>query len=174
MSRLNYIEIRDAFPEGKQIVNRLIKNKKIVMDTFAMEIREIIKDPYMNETDKMFDISIIEHIHLPKLISEYNRLKKYAFFYQNKSSGEYVLKVENARNVKIEDIVETKVRQTGARKATAPCPLHKETKNSFHIYKDTNSFYCFGCCQGGDVIHFVKLMYDLDFKDAVRFLNEYK
>ena len=172
MPRLNYIEIRDAFPEGKQIVNRLIKRKKIVLDTYAMEIREIMKDPYLTEFEKIFNCQIVEQIHLPKILAEYNRLKKYAFFYQAKRSNEYNLKVENARNVPIESLIEGKIRRIGAKRIQTCCPFHSEKQPSFMIYKDTNSFFCFSCNKGGDVIHFIRLLYDLDFKDAIRYLND--
>lgn len=32
------------------------------------------------------------------------------------------------------------------------CPLHSEDTPSFRFYEETNSFYCFGCQKGGDVI----------------------
>lgn len=34
----------------------------------------------------------------------------------------------------------------------ACCPLHDEDTPSFRYYEATNSFYCFGCQKGGDVI----------------------
>lgn len=35
----------------------------------------------------------------------------------------------------------------------ACCPLHDEDTPSFRYYENTNSFYCFGCTKGGDVIY---------------------
>lgn len=35
----------------------------------------------------------------------------------------------------------------------ACCPLHDEDTPSFRYYEDTNSFYCFGCGKGGNVIN---------------------
>lgn len=35
----------------------------------------------------------------------------------------------------------------------ACCPLHDEDTPSFRYYEETNSFYCFGCQKGGDVIN---------------------
>lgn len=35
----------------------------------------------------------------------------------------------------------------------ACCPLHDEDTPSFRYYESTNSFYCFGCTKGGDVVH---------------------
>lgn len=32
------------------------------------------------------------------------------------------------------------------------CPLHGEDTPSFRWYSDTNTFYCFGCGKGGDIV----------------------
>ena len=46
------------------------------------------------------------------------------------------------------------------------CPFHSEKTASCKIYPKSNSFYCFGCGAGGDVISFVRLLYGLDFGQA--------
>lgn len=52
------------------------------------------------------------------------------------------------------------------------CPFHNEKTPSFHIYLDTQSFYCFGCQAGGDVITFVMMIENLDYVEAVKLLAE--
>jgi len=54
----------------------------------------------------------------------------------------------------------------------ALCPFHSEKTPSFHIYTDTQSFYCFGCGAGGDVITFTKQIENLDYMEAVRLLAQ--
>jgi len=41
------------------------------------------------------------------------------------------------------------------------CPFHKDQDPSLVFYTHTNTFFCFGCRQGGDLIKFVQLMEDL-------------
>lgn len=41
--------------------------------------------------------------------------------------------------------------------AVCCCPLHDETTPSFRYYPDTNTFYCFGCNAGGDIIQLHRL-----------------
>lgn len=53
---------------------------------------------------------------------------------------------------------------------TGLCPFHNEKTPSFHIYPETQSFYCFGCGAGGDVISFVKKINNLDYPEAVKLL----
>ena len=52
------------------------------------------------------------------------------------------------------------------------CPFHGEKTASFNLYPETNSFYCFGCGAGGDVITFIKRIENLDYIDAVKLLAE--
>ena len=52
------------------------------------------------------------------------------------------------------------------------CPFHGEKTPSFTVYPENNSFYCFGCGAGGDVITFVKRIENLDYRDAVKFLAD--
>ena len=52
------------------------------------------------------------------------------------------------------------------------CPFHNEKTPSFVVYNnDTEqSFYCFGCGVGGDVITFIMRIENLGYVDAVEFL----
>ena len=50
------------------------------------------------------------------------------------------------------------------------CPFHSEKTPSFTVYPSDNSFYCFGCGIGGNVITFIRQMEHLDYPDAVEFL----
>lgn len=52
------------------------------------------------------------------------------------------------------------------------CPFHSEKSPSCTVYTDTQSFYCFGCGAGGDVITFVMKSENLSYIEAVRFLAE--
>lgn len=52
------------------------------------------------------------------------------------------------------------------------CPFHSEKTPSCHIYADTQSFYCFGCGAGGDVINFIRLIEHLDYVESVKFLAQ--
>lgn len=50
------------------------------------------------------------------------------------------------------------------------CPYHSEKSPSFTVFPATQSFYCFGCGAGGDVITFVQRSENLDYPAAVEFL----
>ena len=52
------------------------------------------------------------------------------------------------------------------------CPFHTEKTPSCHFYEQTQSFYCFGCGAGGDVVNFIRLIENLDYIEAVKFLAQ--
>lgn len=52
------------------------------------------------------------------------------------------------------------------------CPFHSGDRDaSLKIYPATDSWYCFGCGEGGDVIDFVAKMERCSFKEALKKLN---
>ncbi|MBC8584497.1 DNA primase [Youxingia wuxianensis] len=55
---------------------------------------------------------------------------------------------------------------------TGLCPFHSEKTPSFTVYPDSQSFYCFGCGAGGDVITFIRNIENLEYIEAVRFLAQ--
>lgn len=52
------------------------------------------------------------------------------------------------------------------------CPFHSEKSPSCTIFPDTQSFYCFGCGAGGDVITWVRRMENMEFSEAVNLLAQ--
>jgi len=56
-------------------------------------------------------------------------------------------------------------------KDTALCPFHSEKTPSFKVFQADNSFYCFGCGLGGDVITFTMRLFNLTNIEAVKKLD---
>ncbi|MBR1530065.1 MAG: DNA primase [Oscillospiraceae bacterium] len=52
------------------------------------------------------------------------------------------------------------------------CPFHSEKTPSCTIYPENNSFYCFGCHAGGDVIKFTMLTDNVNYIEAVKILAQ--
>lgn len=58
------------------------------------------------------------------------------------------------------------------------CPLHDEDTPSFKYYPETNTFYCFGCNTGGDIIKlhqvFAEKMWGIhpSYKETLDFLKQ--
>lgn len=52
------------------------------------------------------------------------------------------------------------------------CPFHKEKTPSFSVSPDKQIFHCFGCGEGGNVIHFISKIENLDFKESIEILAQ--
>lgn len=52
------------------------------------------------------------------------------------------------------------------------CPFHNEKTASFSVEPVKQIFNCFGCGKGGNVIHFIMSIENLDFPEALKFLAD--
>lgn len=51
------------------------------------------------------------------------------------------------------------------------CPLHNgDNKNSLTVFENDNSFYCFSCGKGGNIINFVMEQEDCSYTEAIELL----
>lgn len=50
------------------------------------------------------------------------------------------------------------------------CPFHSEKTPSFTVFPNTETFHCFGCGAGGDVISFIMRAENLEYPGAIEFL----
>lgn len=63
------------------------------------------------------------------------------------------------------------LRKAGAR-YSGRCPLHDDREPSLVIYPSTQSYFCFSCQHGGDVIDFLSRRHNVGFKEAVSLLGK--
>jgi hypothetical protein len=75
--------------------------------------------------------------------------------------------IERAKHVPIETVFPTKLRKMGNR-GIGLCPLHGEKTSSFTVYLKENTWHCFGCHEGRDVVDLVMKLEGLDFLQAVK------
>jgi len=61
------------------------------------------------------------------------------------------------------------LKKTG-RNFKAVCPFHSEKTPSFIVSPQKQIFHCFGCGEGGGVLHFLMLYEKITFREAVEFL----
>jgi hypothetical protein len=75
--------------------------------------------------------------------------------------------INHAKEFSIRTFYEGELKVHGSR-AVGRCPFHEERTASFTVYLKQNSWYCYGCNEGGSVIDFVMLKYNIDFLSAVK------
>jgi DNA primase len=52
------------------------------------------------------------------------------------------------------------------------CPFHNEKTASFHVSPERQTYHCFGCHEGGNVVSFIMSMERMEFIDAMKHLAE--
>jgi hypothetical protein len=77
--------------------------------------------------------------------------------------------IERAKQVPISSLYDGALRGHG-KLATGRCPFHNERTASFTVYADQNTWWCFGCNEGGSVVDFVMRLKGIDFLSAVKSL----
>ena len=72
---------------------------------------------------------------------------------------------------KIEDVIASYVNlKRAGSNYQGLCPFHSEKTPSFTVFPNTETFHCFGCGAGGDVISFIMRTENLGYPGAVEFL----
>lgn len=86
-------------------------------------------------------------------------------------SDELVDEIRNSNDI-VDVISQYVVLKRSGRNFFGLCPFHREKSPSFSVSPDKQIFHCFGCGVGGDVIHFVSKIENLDFKQSIEALAE--
>jgi hypothetical protein len=56
--------------------------------------------------------------------------------------------------------------EAGGLRRRCPLPDHEDQTPSFVLYPETQSFFCFGCLHGGDVVELYRLAHGFDQREA--------
>ena len=76
-------------------------------------------------------------------------------------------------SLRIEDLISDTVRlRPSSRGFVGLCPFHQEDTPSFHVYTDTQSYYCFGCQRGGNIFTYIMEKEHVNFSEALRILSD--
>lgn len=176
-------ELLSLFPGSKEVIPKKIKEWKARLNESERELKEYLSAIYSQTSDEFtvwFWEQVAKTFLMPdvmeaeKHILRLNRMMSISSPVRGKEKGleNWREKVEIARQYPIYDIANCnlELRQCGD-KFLSRCPFHNEKHASFYIYTATNSFYCFGCCEGGDAIKLTMHLHGVDFKDAIAMLQ---
>ena len=172
-------ELLEIFPEAKQIIPEKIKElegKRISISEIIKKKLALIKYKSTDEFSRSFWrewVKVNEGEKLLKVDKNIARLKRLLFVAQGRKIRGRITeeKIRQALSVPIENIVNQHLELRKAGKTLVGlCPFHSEKHPSFYVYPETNSCWCYGCNQGGNIINFIRLLYDYSFREAVEFL----
>ncbi len=84
-------------------------------------------------------------------------------------SEELIEEIRNSNDI-VDVISQYVILKRSGRNFFGLCPFHKEKSPSFSVSPDKQIFHCFGCGVGGNVIHFVSKIENLDFRETLELL----
>jgi hypothetical protein len=159
----------------------LKENKEQLKKTEFERMKYILSDKYEKELGDYavyYRLRICDDILFGKQIQKLNSAVRNLEYTirkiknNNRSNTDWQGKYEHAtRDVRIEDVVRHFCMHKGSFAQNVKCPLHDDKTGSMKVYGDSNSFYCFGCGEGGSPVHFVMKLKNCDFKEAVEILS---
>lgn len=86
-------------------------------------------------------------------------------------SDELIDDIKNSNDI-VDIISQYVILKRSGRNFFGLCPFHKEKTPSFSVSPDKQIFHCFGCGAGGNVIHFISKIENIDFKESLEMLAE--
>ena len=86
-------------------------------------------------------------------------------------SDELIDEIRNSNDI-VDIISQYVVLKRSGRNFFGLCPFHKEKSPSFSVSPDKQIFHCFGCGAGGNVIHFIQKIENIDFRETIEMLAE--
>lgn len=175
-------QLMQYYPSAKNValkyVRDKIKRKKRIIDKIItyrdeqMALLELEKDIIKRTNTQSWIMGVVED-EIDELREEIEKLEKDRKYlvslikpndnYKNIINADIISK---AKQVPISDYIDI------GKNGKAKCLFHDDRNPSMHIYKDTNTFFCFTCSAAGTVIDIVMKLWGLDFVGAVRRLYE--
>lgn len=173
-------ELLTTFPETKEMIPEKISEWEEAREKIAKEVKRKltkIKNSDADDFSKWFFREFIKLTNGRSLLDadkHLSRLKRLLFVATRRETKGRITqkKIDRALAVPIVEVAKKQLerfRDYGNR-AVSLCPFHREKRPSFTIYKETNSFYCFGCQKGGNIINFIMLLHGFSFPEAVKWL----
>lgn len=168
----NTNELHKIFPEARSTIQEIVKeNKRELAEIHKQQdnIKHICytKIKNLKHLDQVTETALWAYGDKIREKFLQENIKRNTVILNNFKNGNStaMLSIEQAKQVPITNYIEVN------RGGFAKCPFHNEKTGSFKYYKESNSFFCFGCNEGGDVIDFIKKLRNCDLKEALKILH---
>lgn len=179
-------ELLEIFQTGEETILSKIVEREMEYEEQEKLIEEFLSNDMeldaLNEGSWFFEI-LAKKLLMPRLLEIENhifRLKRLAAFldgdmFTNRWTDDFNERRDRAKSYPIYEIARSRVDLKPRGKnyvGRCPFPCHEDKTPSFYLYTETNSFFCFGCNMGGDVITLTMELYGIKFDDALAMLNK--
>jgi len=141
--------------------------------TFVEQYQNRAFDVYRKEYDD-FLFTAWGDYYQQKLDAVNRRIRQYTFRLRGipKGTGFQINPdiLQRAKESPIQDYLTCRNWRQVAGRLVTSCPFHKDDTPSFAIYTKDNTWHCFSCGAGRDVIDFIMRQQNLKFIEAVRYI----
>jgi len=151
----------------------LLANQRQQIEHLNSTINELYSFAQTLTEPEQWQIEWALERHLREISETNKKISKLCYLLSladGSSSHSEELDLSTAKETPIQDLYEFSFKKNTTNRIHTNCPFHEEKTPSFVIYLDSNSFYCFGCNEGGDVIDFVQKLHNVSFKEALKYL----
>lgn len=166
------------YPHLSTVFRKILYRIRHYIDTYKKIdniLLVILKEHIEKKCYDEFSFETLKHkaifeIQLPIL---YAKEKKYSWFLrvcEGKISPKE-MNLEQIKSIPINILFENET-SVSRDKTFFLCPITKEKTPSFCWYKLTNSWYCFSCNKGGDIIDLIQYINNCSFKEAISILKK--
>lgn len=152
---LTTYEIASAFPDCRDVASREMERLSIRARRWKTAVQD---DPLL-----------IHFMATDPEVKQINALKLYLRLTEPFTGDK--LDIDRARYVPIESMYDFQKQKRNGKRIHCCCPFHQDTNPSFVIYLDSNSYFCFSGCGGGDSIDFASKLFGINFVDTVKKLT---
>lgn len=163
-------EVASTYPEAKSVIKSLIKDykkqQKILKDRRAEIIRILSKVKKYSEYLLLRVIFMDVYVDIPMqtLQDKIDKLERILSYMEHKNIRA-PFDIARAKEVPIENYL------TFNLQGKALCLWHHEKTPSMFLNKRTNRVHCFGCGENHSVVDVVMKLFNLDFTQAIKLLN---
>lgn len=170
--------------EFKELINDKKSEEKFYKERLVKYMKKLFNNPNYKNFDDLQKLYFEWVIYIKSWWKELEEtrdvLKSFKYLYDlkftsknNNLSTKNLTReiIEKVKNIDIEQVVIKYTNYKINHNKALKCPLHKDNRASFQIYKNTNSFYCYGCGIWWTPIEFTAKLFNLNNKNAIEKLK---
>lgn len=164
---LTLTEIRDCFPEGKEILRYQLAKTTRKINQVENFLLTVYNDENNSPDVQNFVTAYVHAFYLSSLTKQHNRIKRELAMH----NGDFSNDLTKAKSIPLQQLFSPANPRQSGKRIMCKCPFHDEKQASFVIYLDSNSFHCFSCKSGGTTIDFIMKLNGCDLRSAIQYLN---
>jgi hypothetical protein len=163
------VDLLATLPNAKSMILEKIREWQRYEANLKLIIERKLKNSPSAYFEKLIFREWIKINEASDILVARRHIKRLGYLIKPQSSSRQISQadIDTAKESPIQNLLSDYDLRPSGKNFKALCPFHAEKTPSFYVYPLTNSFYCFGCGLGGDVLNLVERLYGCGFIEAV-------